>query len=390
MRLAFLPGQWASLAAFPAALLGLACSAGNPVDDGDFSGGDGDISVGDGDISVGDGDGDIGSPRPQPVPTTDPRAQNGIAVREQVCDANNVCTCLRLALLGTLTSEADDTDTSAFVAWLNGNTDGTATVTMVTDQPALDEGWLAQYDVLVIANVNGWTFSESEKAAVAAWSAKGGGILAITGFESTVTEAASSSALISFAGMGFMGTTQSEWTAPPEGQSVPVYYNGGTVDMRNCLRWTGSDQAGNTTPIRFAPQSGELEALTFELDTVGAYIGWSVLAPAGATIFAQDPATQKNMAAAIEYNGAGRIVTFGDEWVIFANQWEPSGEPHNRQMDNYNPCWIPPEETQAATGAFHSVATIYQTKQLWYNAISWVAPPNECGFVVVDDDVTIR
>ncbi len=358
------------------------CSAGSSTPPGSFGDGDGDISVG-------DGDGDFTIPS-QPGSTDDPRAEQGIAVREQVCDENQVCTCLRLALLGTLTSGADDTDTSAFVAWLNGNTEGTATVTMVTTKPSLDDAWLDQFDILVVANVNTWTFSDDEKQAVAAWSGRGGGILAITGFESTPGEAAASSALLSFADIAFTGTSQADWTAPAEGQNVPVYLDGGTVDMRNCLRWTGSDQAGNTTPIAFIPQSGGLETLTFELDYVGAYIGWGVSAPPQATVVAKDPVTAKDMAVAYEHNGAGRVVAFGDEWIIFANQWAPSGRPHNQQMDQYNPCYIPPEVSGTPTGEFHSVASLYQTKQFWYNAINWVAPPNECGFVVVDDDVIIR
>jgi hypothetical protein len=255
---------------------------------------------------------------------------------------------------------------------------------MVTTKPSIDSTWLSGYDILVVANVNGWSFSQAEKDAVAAWSGQGGGILAISGFTSTATEAADSSALLQFAGMGFSGTTMGDWTAPAEGQSAPVYHGGGSVDMRNCLRWTENNQAGNTTPIHFDGQTGALEALTFSLQYVGAYIGWSVLAPAGATVIASDPVSKKDMAVAYEYDGKGRLFAFGDEWVIFANQWEAKGQPTNLQKDNYNPCYI------AATDSFHSVETIYQTKQFWYNAINWVAPPNESNFVVVDDDVVIR
>lgn len=363
-------------------LLGLAsCAAPDPKDTGTTGGGinidttglTGPSTTEDSGLSIGGG-----------VTIEDPRVDEGVAVRQQSCDDQGNCTCLRLALLGTLDSEADETDTSAFVNWLNGNSDGSATVDMVTTQPQLNAAWLANYDVLVVANVGGWSFSKEEKEAVAAWSAQAGGILAITGFTSAATEAADSSALLAFAGMGFSGTGQADWTASAQGQSVPVYYDGGTVDMRNCLRWTENNQAGNTTPIHFTPQTGPLEPLTFELDYVGAYIGWSVLAPSGSTVIATDPTSNKDMAVAYEYQGKGRILAFGDEWIIFANQWQAKGQPSNQQRDNYNPCYI------AASDSFHSVETIYQTKQFWYNAINWVAPPNECKFVVVDDDVIIR
>jgi hypothetical protein len=36
------------------------------------------------------------------------------------------------------------------------------------------------------------------------------------------------------------------------------------------------------------------------------------------------------------------------------------------------------------------VQTLYQTKQFWYDAINWVAPPNECGFQVEDPDVVVK
>src|SRR5690606_4114384 len=121
--------------------------------------------------------------------------QNGVPIRQEVCDATGACTCLRLALLGTLDSAADDTDTSAFTTWLNGNSGGTAVVEMVTAKPNIDETWLANYDILVVANVNGWIFSDAEKQAIAAWSGTGGGIISLTGFVSTATEAADTSQL---------------------------------------------------------------------------------------------------------------------------------------------------------------------------------------------------
>lgn len=318
--------------------------------------------------------------------SNDPRVANGIAVREEVCDAAGTCTCLRLALLGTFVSGANDNDTSAFRDWLNGNTDGTATVTLVETKPAIDEAFLAQYDILVVANVNTWAFTDAEKAAVAAWSAKGGGIITLTGFVSDATEAAQSSQLLQFAGLSYSGSGQPDFTAQ-NGQATPVYYDGGTENLKSCLSWSMSSDAIITTPINFAPQTGTLETLTFELDYVGAYIGWGVNVDPSvtdATILATDPTTGKNMAVAREVNGAGRVFAFGDEWVIFANQWLPAGTPSNQQMDEYNPCYIP------ETMDFHSVRTLYQTKQFWYNAINWVAPPNECNFVVQDTDVVVK
>ena len=312
---------------------------------------------------------------------TDPSDTRDIPVRKKVCDGAGQCTCLRLALLGSFDSAANNKDTQPFVDWLNGNSGGTATVTMISAKPTIDDGFLGGYDVLLLANVNAWAFSASEKAAVERWVRNaGGGIVSVTGFVSTDAEPAASSQLIEFSGLHYQ---------PPKtavnGQNQPVYYKGGTVDLKNCLAWTQSSDAIITTPIAFSPEMGPLQKLTFGLDYVGAFQGWTVAAPAEATVIATDPVTGSSIAAALEVNGKGRIFSFGDEWVIFANQWLPKGTPPNRQMDANNICWAPP--TASAPAFFQSVQTLYQTKQFWYDAINWVAPPNECNFTVSDPDV---
>ncbi|HET7541768.1 MAG TPA: hypothetical protein VFK05_17960 [Polyangiaceae bacterium] len=321
--------------------------------------------------------------------TSDPNDKRDIPMREKICDATGKCTCLHLALLGTLTSAADDPDTSAFTTWLSEKSDGTATATNVPTKPNVDAAFLANYDILLVANVNGWKFSAEEKAAVQKWVEAGGGVITLTGFTSTATESADTSQLISFAGLSYKGTTQADFAAPSQGESEPVYYKGGTTDLKKCMNWNGGTTTQHaqpfiTTPIKFTPQTGTLEKLTTSLDYVGAFIGWPITAPADATIVAKDPVTKGNMAVAKEINGKGRIFVFGDEWVTFTNEWEQTGTPANQQQDMYNPCWVPATDT--AAGFFHSVKTLYQTKQFWYNAINWVAPPNEC-FTIKDPDV---
>lgn len=312
----------------------------------------------------------------------DPNDPRDVPVRQKTCDANGAnCTCLRLALLGTLDSAAANKDTQPFIDWLNGKSDGTATVSMVATKPTLDAMFLSNYDILLIANVNGWAFSAAEKAAVETWvKESGGGIISLTGFVSTASEPADTSQLISFAGLGYTSVHSAE-----NGQPLPVYYKDGTVDLKECLAWTGGSDAIITTPIKFTPQTGSMEKLTKSLSYVGAFIGFGVTAPAAATVVATDPASGQNMAVAYEVDGKGRILAFGDEWVIFKNQWEPTGNPNNMTMDQNNKCWQP--AVGADAGFFQSVKTLYQTKQFWYDAINWVAPPNECNFTVSDPDV---
>ncbi|HYQ15792.1 MAG TPA: hypothetical protein VEQ58_08545 [Polyangiaceae bacterium] len=323
----------------------------------------------------------------------DPNDMRDVPVRQKTCDASGQnCTCLRLGLVGTLDSLANAKDTQPFIDWLNGNSGGTATVKMVSTKPAaIDATFLADYDILVIANVNTWTFSAEEKAAVEKWVREsGGGIVTLTGFTSTATEAASSSQLVSFAGMGYSGTTMADCTAPDTGKTLPIYYKGGSVDLRNCINlWSEPNdrEASNTTPIKFMPQAAPLDKLTASLDLVGAYIGWPANAPAGSTVVATDPMSKKPMGVALEVDGKGRIFTFGDEWVVFANQWQPAGTSTNQNMDPSNMCWQPAVGT--AAGFYHSTKSLYQTKQFWYNVINWVAPPNECNFTIKDPDVVV-
>ncbi|MCH2110880.1 MAG: hypothetical protein MK135_16300 [Polyangiaceae bacterium] len=307
-------------------------------------------------------------------------AVDGIAaLPEPVCDESGEnCTCINMALVGTLDSNATDKDTGAFTDWLNNNSGGSAVVTNVTEKPTLTQEYLRQFHVIVLANINGWLFSEEEKAAVADWvSSDGGGLIALTGFNSDAQEVIDTSQLLSFAGFSYVGAGQSDWTAN-NGQNTSVFYQGGMTDLKNCLPSDPNGGAVITTAVPINDQTGEFEALSANLDYVGAYIGWSVQAPAEATVLATDPISGKTIAAAQKV-GNGKVFAFGDEWVIFRNQWEgvsTNGDPK---------CSL-----DGAGGAEkHGVNTLYQTKQFWYNAISWSAPPNEC-FQITDNEVIIR
>lgn len=318
----------------------------------------------------------------EPIGTVDPNDKRPVPIRKKQCDsAGENCTCLRLGLLGTLDSLALNKDTKPFTDWLNGKSGGTATATLIPVKPIITDAYLADFDVLIIANVNGWTFTADEKAAVERWvRTTGGGIISLTGFKSDAAEPAATSQLIAFSGVHYTSVKAAE-----NGQQVPVYYKGGSVNLKDCLAWSGSSEPIITTPIKFTPQTGGMDKLTFSLDYVGAYIGFGIEAPAAATVVAKDPVSNQPVAVAYQLDQGGRIFAFGDEWVVFASQWEPIGTSNNKQQDQYNKCWVMPQGD--VPGFFHSVATLYQTKQFWFNAINWVAPPNECNFIIKDEGV---
>lgn len=365
------------------------CSAGEEGPGGDNDNNGAGASKGPGGPGIPGGPGVPGSPG---VPSGQIDSNRGVPVRNKVCDAAGNCTCLRLALLGTLDSAATDTDTQPFVDWLNGNSDGSAVVDMVTVKPALTAEWLAQYDILLVANTNAWHFTDEEKAAVQTWSAEGGGgIISLTGFDSTSGEPAASSQLISFSGVNYFAPPGLEdgGIANPHkgGKASPVYYKGGSENLKECLGWNKAYVAKDTTAVPFASQSGSLEDLTTSLDYVGAYHGWAVSVPESATVIATDPTSNQAIAVAWDPGKGGRVYAFGDEWVIFANQWQGQGSFDNTHQGPENKCYDPTLKTVDAP--FHSAASLYQAKQFWYNAINWVAPPNEC-FTIIDDAVIIR
>ena len=387
----------ASLALFSTLASGLGCSAGGSGSGSTNQGGTGATS----NNGTSGTQPDLNTNGGGPVITVggnagvrDPNDPRDIDARPKLCDTSGAnCTCLRLGLLGTLDSSATAKDTKPFIDWLNGNSGGTAKVTMISAKPAvIDAAFLAQYDILVVANVNGWTFTADEKGAVEKWVRElAGGMVTLTGFTSVATEAAATSQLVDFAGMGYSGAVMTDWTAPANGSTTPIHYKNGTADLRNCLNlWSAMEdrEASQTTAVKFMPQAAPLDKLTASLDYVGAYIGWPVKAPAGSTVIATDPMTGKNMAVALEVDGKGRILSFGDEWVIFTNQWQPVGTPTNMNMDTGNMCWQP--AVGADPGFFQSVRSLYQTKQFWYNIINWVAPPSECNFTIMDPDVVVK
>jgi len=200
----------------------------------------------------------------------DPLDTRDLPVRQKVCDASGMnCTCLRLAMLGTLASAAVDTDSQAFVTWLNDHSNSTATVTSVPVKPTVDAAFLAQYDILLVANVNSWLFSADEKAAIQKWVTEtGGGIITLTGFSSMPAERDTSSQVISFSGLNY-GTAGDSTppAAPAIGQEYPVYYKGGTTNLRQCLFWNNSVSTTHsspfiTTPLKFMPQTGEASTVS--------------------------------------------------------------------------------------------------------------------------------
>lgn len=286
-------------------------------------------------------------------------------VREQVCDDDGNCYCLKLAVIGTSDSTADDTDVTAFVDWLN--TKSSCDVFMFEERTELTENFLADFDIIILqlladtANGPFWTYSTDELNALRRWIENGGGLISLTGYNgkqadsevSTINAVLSPVTGITHNNDIFLGTAASEACA-------------------ECWCW------GNSVPIYGWNRDHEISQ---NVQQVGAFWGYSVNAPEGSVVVATEAG--KNAAVAKEI-GAGRVFVFADEWVIFSNQWRdgvsnpaPGGNP-----DASNQCYDVEKQQ------YNNAENYFQIPQFWYNVIKWVAPPNDC-FVIQDPQIVV-
>jgi hypothetical protein len=322
------------------ALAGWSCEETARVNNGDG------VGNGDGDA---DGDGDSDG-------TVAPRDTD---IKEEICDANGNCYCLRLAVIGTSDSTANDTDVTAFVEWLN--TKSSCSVTMFEERVTLTEAFLAEFDIVLFqlladtANGPFWTYTGDEIAALRTWIEGGGGMITLTGYN---------------------GNMSAEEVATINGLLKPVTgisYNNDRYLAEACdTCWCW----GNSVPIYGWNRNHEISK---NISQVGALWGYSINAPEGAVVVATEGG--RNAAVAMEL-GKGRVFAFADEWVIFTNQWRDGDTTPGGAADQYNVCYDMEEQQ------FNNAENYFQIPQFWYNVIGWVAPPNDC-FIIEDPGVIV-
>jgi len=281
----------------------------------------------------------------------------------------NCSKCITLASFGTPASKsygtASDT-TTEFESWLTSTSN--ADVTFVLKKPAsFTLEWLNAFDVIILQDLRTWTFTTDEVAAFQSWIAGGGGVIALSGYyTSDTTEIAPTNQLLAKTGLSLLATETPGQTCAVS--SATLCPNTKASATPKCYCW------GNTLPIT---SWNLVHPIATNLTAIGSFRGRAVSPGTGVTV-ADYEGTPVAAASSI---GAGKVFLFGDETVTYVSQWLAGGSP---TTDPYNPCW----DEQAATSCL--AGHVFQYKQFWFNAISYVAPASMCTFKIADQGVILN
>jgi len=226
----------------------------------------------------------------------------------------------------------------AITAWLNEKSTGEAEY--FATKPALMGETLANYDIIVLQNLNGWTFTADEKAAFEAWVRAGGGVMSLAGYSDQPSEVTPTNDLLAFSGLSYVGLS-------------------GAGDISTSPKETCAYCLGNSDA------QGGWEAahpISANITAVGALWGRSVSAGTGDTVATWDG---KRAGATVDLD-AGRVFLFHDEWVTYNSQCDGSSLSQDCRTNGDQAC---------ATA--HPTLT-YQIPQFWYNAIRWLTHEPTC------------
>ena len=274
------------------------------------------------------------------------------------CDDAGHCSCFNIASIGKPAHYGTGNDnTDAFVGWLNG--ESSASVVMFQDKPTLTDDFLANYDVVILQWLTDsnqgpyWNFSSDEIAALQKWVNAGGGLIAMSGYDSNSAEVTPLNQLLFFTDISY--NTDTILSSCPSGD--------------NCYCW------GNTIPVSDW-QAGPIGS---NVTAIGALSGRSIN-PGAATV---DASSGTTVYAAHETVGAGRVFAWCDEWVTYTSQWWGVGSdagpdamtPYNNP---YDPCYM------------KAVSQVFQVPQWWYNVISYASAATQCPFVINDPSIVPR
>ncbi len=278
------------------------------------------------------------------------------------CDTAENCTCINIASIGQPAhygvAGLNSDSTLAFTDWLGSHS--SASVDQFKTRPTLTADFLAKYDILIIQWLTDsntgpyWTFDPSEIDALKTWVMAGGGLITLSGYDTSAEEARPLNQILSFTDISY--NMDDVLTGCPPA----------TAGQNNlCYCWGNSEPLGgwSQTPI------GQ------HVTQIGALHGRSIN-PGSATIDASDPTTGKTYAAH-EMVGKGHVFAYTDEWVTYSSQWLGTSAINTTAIytDPNNPCYK------------KSAADVFQVPQFWYNVISWEASGTQCIFMLRDPGI---
>jgi len=282
------------------------------------------------------------------------------------CDDKGNCSCIAIASIGHegVWGPCSSDNTLAFQSWLN--TQSTARVDNYdTVKPTLTRDFLSQYDVIILQwmvqdgkqNDDGapWQFSQDEVGALKDWVNKGGGVIALSGYQcedpTCIQDIVASNQLLSFTDIQF---------------SRDVVLNPKLVNNNGFYCW------GSSLPLGGPIGSG--------IDNIGS---WSQTSPIGVHVTdvgAYDARSIQSSSASVDCSdgtlnyavheqiGQGHVVAYGDEWITYTGEWTGATSCLNSSAftNMYDPCYQ------------KSPAQIFQISQFWYNAIKYAASSVAC------------
>jgi len=249
--------------------------------------------------------------------------------------------CIKIATwgaLGTWGAVPGMDGQDAITTWLNDTSTGEAEY--FATKPAMTTEALAAYKVIILQNLNGWSFTTDEKAAFEGWVRAGGGVVSLAGYSDQPSEAAPTNDLLAFTGLSYVGLSGAGDIS--------------TSPKQSCSYCVGNSDAQGGWDLAH-PISANITA-------VGALWGRSVSAGVGATVATWDG---KRAGATVDLD-AGRAFLFHDEWVTYNSQWNGSSLQQDCRTGGDQACQMA-----------HPTIT-YQIPQFWYNAIKWLAHEPSC------------
>jgi hypothetical protein len=282
------------------------------------------------------------------------------------CDELGNCSCIAIASIGHegVWGPCSSDDTIAFQNWLN--TQSTARVDNYnTTKPALTQEFLSQYDVIILQwmvengrqNDDGapWQFSQAEVDALKDWVNKGGGVIALSGYQceepGCIKDIDATNQLLSFTDIQF---------------NRDVVLNPKLVNSNSFYCWGGSVPLGDPigSGIYNIGSWDQASPIGAHVKDVGSYDARSIQSST-ATVDCSDGTVKY---AVHEEIGKGHVVAYGDEWITYTGEWTGNTSCLNPSSftNMYDPCFQ------------KSPAQIFQISQFWYNAIKYAASSIAC------------
>ena len=308
-----------------------------------------------------------------------------------------ICSCLRVGAFGQPNSSSGQ-GTGSFMNWLlahSGAAGSTTTTTLTacsataadamtsgsfcqdqTHANTLTADYLSNFDIIVMLNMQSWTLSADEIAALGAWVNGGGGLMTLTGYESLPDYSTTNTVLAQFnlqytgAGAGYVGTGQ-----PPDI----------LVTTLSTLNNDNSDQTAELATLNAS------SPIMTQLNVLAWYNGYMVQDTDGtgtpiATCIAQTSTTAPPIACPVggffgvtKNVGLGHVFAYGDGWVTAEGTWTITSSTCNCGLYNDETKY---DITQSATASFTD-----QIPRFWLNSMAFLTTTGMCATKVISGPI---